>query len=178
MDIQKIKPWNWFSHEEHKQDWWDDAKNQYRHSVEYIQRELDKLKEGIANTSSSLPSIWPLASQGGAYLRPRVDIAETEKQYVIMVEVPGVAEDDITLEVDNLTLQITGEKKQPEAPDNENFHQMERSYGKFRRIISLPEDTNAGQTDATFKDGVLTITIPRAEVDRSNVKKVNIKRAA
>lgn len=176
--MQKFKPWNWFSHEEQKQDWWDDAKTQYHQSVEYMQRELDKLKEGIAHTSSSLPSFWPLSGQSGSCLRPRVDIAENEKSYVIMVEVPGVSEEDITLEVDHLTLQISGEKKQPSAPESDNFHQTERAYGKFRRIISLPEDADAEQTEAGFKDGVLTITIPRAEVDRSNVKKVKVKRAA
>jgi HSP20 family protein len=94
-------------------------------------------------------------------LRPVVDIAEKDRLYVITAEIPGVEEKDIHLDLEGDTLIISGEKQQSEEHKNENYHRIERSYGTFQRVLTLPEDARPDSIKARFKDGVLTVDIGR-----------------
>jgi HSP20 family protein len=104
---------------------------------------------------------------------PRVDIAETEKAFVIKVEVPEVEKDDVAITVDNGVLSIRGERKREKEEKGKTFHRIERSYGEFTRLFTLPENVDANNIKATFKDGMLSLEIPKTE--KAKPKAIEVK---
>jgi len=94
---------------------------------------------------------------------PRVDIAETNGELVVAAELPGLTRDDVSIRIENNVLTLKGEKKQEEEEKATNYHRIERSYGAFSRSFSLPSTVDASKVRAGFKDGVLTITLPKTE---------------
>jgi len=183
MDIKKYAPWNWFQHET------DEGKNvpvRYsagqsvpRYPIFQLHREIDRLFDdafrgfpGLLRGGLDWPEITPIM------LTPNIDIKETDENYVVSVEVPGVAKEDVDIRIDGDALIIRGEKKQEKKEDNENYHCVERHYGSFERMLTIPKDANADNIDAKFKDGVLTINIKRqAKSVPREVKKVEVKAA-
>lgn len=89
---------------------------------------------------------------------------ETDKQYKIAPEVPGVEEKDIQITLDNDVLMVRGEKRREQEKKEGGFHRVERSYGSFQRALNLPDDANRDSIKASFKNGVLTVTIDKREV--------------
>lgn len=178
MDVKKFNPWNWFADEGDKNELWNETKQSYRQSVDYMQKELDKLKDSMASAGDSFPSFWGTAGKSATLLRPKVDIAENGDCYTVAVEAPGVKEKDISLEVSDRTLKITGEKKQELEEEDEDFHRIERAYGKFQRVLTLPDDVDADKAQAIFEDGVVKITLPRNESSKKKSKKIELKKAA
>jgi HSP20 family protein len=98
----------------------------------------------------------------------------TDKEYSIAVEIPGVDQKDIKLEIVNDTLIIHGEKKQVSEDKDKNYYRLERSYGSFQRVLSLPEDADQNGVKARFSKGVLTVTFPRKSVPASQVKEIEV----
>jgi HSP20 family protein len=96
-------------------------------------------------------------------LRPSLDIHETDKQYRITLEVPGVEQADIQLTVEDDVLWVRGEKRHEQEHSEGQYHRIERSYGSFQRALNLPSDANQDAIRASFKNGVLTITIEKRE---------------
>lgn len=94
---------------------------------------------------------------------PTVDISETENGFEIRAELPGVSENDVNVSVTDNLLTIKGEKHQEAETDGKNYHRVERRYGSFQRSFTLPRNIETGSINAGFKDGVLTLTIPKAE---------------
>ncbi len=94
---------------------------------------------------------------------PTVDISETENGFEIHAELPGVQESDVNVSVTDNLLTIKGEKHQESETDGKNYHRVERRYGGFQRSFTLPRNIETGSINAGFKDGVLTLTIPKAE---------------
>ncbi len=103
---------------------------------------------------------------------PAVDLSETESDITVRAELPGMSHEDIELNVQDNTLTLKGEKKLETTEDKENFHRIERSYGSFTRSFTLPCDVNLEAIKATFKDGILVITLPKSEVAKP--KKIQI----
>lgn len=95
---------------------------------------------------------------------PTVDISETENGYEIRAELPGVSEDDVNVSVTDNVLTVKGEKRQEEETEGKNYHRVERRYGSFQRSFSLPRHIETDAIKAKFKEGVLTLGIPKAEV--------------
>lgn len=178
MDIQKLNPWHWFESEDRKHEWLDDAREQYRQSLDYMQKELDRMRKGIADAGSAIPSFWPGGGEAQGLLRPKVDVVEEKNRYVIAVEVPGVKEEEITLEIEDHRLSVSGEKKRQFEQKEVDFHSVERAYGKFRRVLSLPEDVDTEKAEAAYANGVVTITLPRKKSAQSNARKLELKAAA
>ena len=106
-------------------------------------------------------------------LWPAIDVAEDENAIVIKAEVPGCKADDIDISVHGNTLTISGEKKQEQEKKEKGFYHMERTYGSFRRDLNLPNDVDPAKIEATCKDGVLSVTLPKAE--RAKPTKIKIK---
>ena len=98
---------------------------------------------------------------------PTVDITESENSYEIHAELPGVLENDVNVSVTDNLLTIKGEKRQEEKSDERNVHQVERRYGTFQRSFTLPRRVNATEIKAGFKDGILTLNIPKTEEAKS-----------
>ncbi|MDH5307285.1 MAG: Hsp20/alpha crystallin family protein [Myxococcales bacterium] len=101
-------------------------------------------------------------ARSGAFV-PAVDVAEDDKQYSVTVEVPGINKNDVTLEIQDNVLTIRGEKRSEREEKKEQMRYVERSYGSFSRSFTLPSNAKADQVRAAFKDGVLTIEIPKTE---------------
>lgn len=104
---------------------------------------------------------------------PRVDIAETDKAFVIKMEIPEVDKKDVKIEVEHGILFVRGERKQEKEEAGKKFHCIERCYGKFCRSFTLPQTVDESKIDAKFKDGMLTIELAKVEQPKS--KPVEIK---
>ncbi len=170
MNLQKLSPWNWFKREEN-----EGARSgellpaEKQHDpLARMHQEMDRLFEGFFGARR-----WPEFDQD-LLLKPSVDIAESKKAYRVSIEVPGVDEQDIDLTIQGDSLIVSGEKKQESEDDEDGFHRVERRYGSFRRILSLPTDADAEGIKARFKNGVLKITIPRSGETAGGAKRIEI----
>ena len=94
---------------------------------------------------------------------PRANLGETENEFKVTVDLPGLKPEDVTLELREGALWITGERKEEKEENGKKFHRTERSYGAFRRIIELPSRVNEEMVEEAFRDGVLNVTLPKAE---------------
>lgn len=106
---------------------------------------------------------------------PTVDVAETDENIIVTAELPGVKQNDVEISVVNDVLTLKGEKKEEKEIKKENYHRIERSYGSFQRSITLPTGVQADKAKATYKDGVLTITIPKVEEAKPKSIKINVE---
>jgi HSP20 family protein len=135
-----------------------------------MQREINRLfdnffRGGMQDDGSFGLSSWT----------PAVDIAEHDNEFVVKVELPGVSKDDVKITLESNILTIRGEKKQDRETKEENYHRLERMYGSFQRSFTLPSTVRSDKIDATFKDGILTITLPKAEEARPKQIEVKVK---
>jgi len=164
MELKNLlTPWNWFKKEE-EQSQAVQSQNVVRpadHPLARFHRDIDQLFDNVFQGIPLSPVRREHGSSWGGLLLPQVDIGEGEKQYTITVEVPGVAEKDIHLTLADGTLMIQGEKRSEQEDKNKHYHRVERSYGSFQRMLSLPTDADENKVEAKFKDGVLTITIAK-----------------
>jgi HSP20 family protein len=108
-----------------------------------------------------------------SYWTPAVDIAEHENEYIVKCELPGVNKDDVKITLESNILTIRGEKKQEQEAMKENYHRVERTYGSFQRSFTLPTSVRSDKIDATFKDGILSVTLPKAE--EAKPKQIEVK---
>lgn len=97
---------------------------------------------------------------------PAVDVSESDGSLVVKAELPGMSKDDVEIDLSGNVLTLRGEKKQEEEREEGEMHVWERSYGSFRRSFTLPCAVAEGGIRAEFKDGVLTVTLPKAEEAR------------
>lgn len=98
---------------------------------------------------------------------PRLDVSETESAVVVKAEVPGMEPKDIEIALHADALTIKGEKKQEKEEKGERFHRVERSWGAFTRTVRLPAPVDAAKVEAKFKNGLLTVTLPKTPGARS-----------
>lgn len=125
-----------------------------------FRKEVDSLMERVFEGSH----------EGGrtlSYWTPRINLSETETAYELLVDLPGMQPEEFNLELKNGDLWITGERKGQFEDKGRSWHRVEQFYGQFRRVIRLGEDVDAEHVDAEYKDGVLRITVPKAESART-----------
>lgn len=113
---------------------------------------------------------WLTTPTGVPGLNPKLDVSETDAEVHITAELPGMAESDIDVELTDESLKIRGEKKDERETKEHNFHRMERTFGMFERVIPLPAKVNREAVAATFKNGVLNVTLPKLEPTVSHQK--------
>ncbi len=106
---------------------------------------------------------------------PRVDIAETDKEFIINAEIPDVKKEDVKVMVDNGILTIRGQRKQEKEEMGKKFHRVERFYGSFSRSFTLPNNVDESKIEASFKDGMLNLTVPKIEETKPKAIDVKIK---
>ncbi len=104
---------------------------------------------------------------------PAVDIIEDDKEYLIKVELPEVQKDDVKVTVEGGTLTISGERKAEKEEKGRKFHRLERFYGRFERSFTIPDDAEADNVKAEFKDGVLRVHLPKSE--KARPKQIEVK---
>jgi HSP20 family protein len=106
---------------------------------------------------------------------PVIDIEEDNENIMVKAELPGIKKDDIKVTVRDNMLSVSGERKQEKETKEKTFHRIERSYGKFSRTITLPTAVDADRIKATYKDGILNITLPKPESIKPKQIDVEIK---
>ncbi len=106
---------------------------------------------------------------------PNVDVTDTEKAIRVSAELPGIDEKDVEVTLTKDALTIKGEKKEEKEEKGKSYHLMERSYGSFIRTIPLPVEVETDKVQATFKKGLLTVTLPKTEKVIKGTKKVPIQ---
>ncbi|KAL3652195.1 hypothetical protein CASFOL_001876 [Castilleja foliolosa] len=122
---------------------------------------------------SALPS--SAARETTAVANARIDWKETPEAHVFKVDVPGLKKEEVKVEVeDGSILQISGERSKEQEEKNNTWHRVERSSGKFVRRFRLPEDAKLGEVKAGMENGVLTVTVPKEEVKKPEVKAIDI----
>lgn len=139
-------------------------------------REISTLQERMNRLFSEVARRSPVAEEEmiqGAWIPP-VDIFETGDSIVIKAELPGISKEDITLEVKENTLSIKGEKKFEKDVKEESYHRVERSYGAFQRAFALPSTVQQDKVKAKFRDGILEVTLPKAEEAKPKQIKVDV----
>lgn len=104
---------------------------------------------------------------------PVVDIAEDDKEYVVKAELPELKREDVKVTVENGELTISGERKFEKEEKNKRYHRVERSYGSFVRSFTLPEAVRGDKVNAEFKDGLLTVHLPKDE--NAKPKSIEVK---
>jgi len=117
--------------------------------------------------------VAPSTAQNSEQWIPAVDIRETEDALNMHVELPGIDKKDITIEVKDGVLSISGERRYEKDVNEENVHRIERAYGRFTRSFSLPRNVNADAVEASMKDGVLHVRLPK--LDSAKPKAIAIK---
>ncbi len=104
---------------------------------------------------------------------PAIDVAEKEDAILVRAEVPGMKPEEIEISVYGNTLTISGERKEAKEDQNDGFYHIESTYGSFHREVALPTDVDEKKIEAVCKDGVLSVTLPKAE--KSKAVKVAVK---
>jgi HSP20 family protein len=138
-----------------------------------LHRRMDRLFDDFFN-NFSLTRFGDWGESWGAF-NPRIDLSETDKEFKVSAELPGLDENDIEVSLTQNTLTIKGEKKEEKEDKDQNYYRMERSYGSFQRTIPLPYEVESNKVEATFKKGVLTVTLPKTAEAQKHTKKINIK---
>jgi HSP20 family protein len=106
---------------------------------------------------------------------PLADISEDDDNYSVRLDLPGVKKDDVKINYENGQLTISGERKQEREKKSSKYHRVERSYGRYFRSFNLPAKIQEDKIDAEFRDGQLTITIPKSEEAKPKQIEVKVK---
>ncbi len=119
-----------------------------------------------------LERFFDVFSDNETHFAPACEIHDEEKMYSISLDIPGLRQEDIEIEVKDNHLHITGERKTEKKTDKNNVLRSEKRYGKFSRVFSLPQNVNSDAIEATFENGVLEVALPKEE--KSQSKKIQI----
>ena len=146
-----------------------------------LRQEMDRLFESFMGEHPvSMFGEMPLARHmrpEAPVIAPHIDIAETDGKLVLSAELPGLSEEDISLEIEDNLLTLSGEKQISREDKNETRHVSERRYGRFERRIGLPQTVDATAAEAELKNGVLTVTLPKRVEEKETVKTIKVKSA-
>jgi HSP20 family protein len=121
------------------------------------------------------PAAWPLPFEGSAWSMP-VDMIETKESVIVKAAVPGVKPDEIEVSITGDTLTIRGETKAEEKFEEGSYLRKERRFGAFQRTLTLPTNVVSDKAKAEFENGVLSLTLPKAEQVKPKSIKVNLKK--
>ena len=131
---------------------------------------FDNLVDAFFGEDSRLPVLT-----GNAAFSPRIDVKEDDASYEISAELPGLAEKDIEITVDDGMLVLRGEKSEANEEKEGKYFRQERIYGRFERTFHLPDGVAAEKIEAKFKNGVLTLHLPKKEEAKKVVRQVEVK---
>ncbi|WP_435547860.1 Hsp20/alpha crystallin family protein [Desulfobacterium sp. N47] len=106
---------------------------------------------------------------------PRVDIAETDTEFIIKAEIPEISKDDVKVTIDNGILTIKGERKKEKEEKGKKYHRIERYYGNFIRSFTLPDNVDESNIKASFKDGMLSLNIKKTKESKPKLIEVKLE---
>lgn len=142
------------------------------HAFSSLQREVNKLFDDFSGTD-----FFSFAAKSG-FQAPSIDVVENDKAFKVKVELPGMEQKDIEVSVNGNYLTIKGEKKEATEEKDENYIRRECACGCFQRTIALSELANAEKAQATFKNGILTVEVPKKAEAVTQTKKIEVKKVA
>jgi HSP20 family protein len=156
-------------------------KKRWEHPFLALQQASNRLFEEFFRDYDLTPfetrNFWDLSTKVAESDWPFVDMSETEKEVVIAAEIPGVDKNDIDISISENRITIRGEKNQQEEKAGRNYYRFERSYGSFQRSFSLPCEIETEKVDATFKEGVLHIKLPKTAKAQERIKRITVRAA-
>lgn len=151
------------------------------HMFDDLRREVDRLFEDFGRSGwlrparSAARGLEPAFRRQFAWGAPAVDIAEKDKAYEITAELPGLSESDIDVFVRNGSIVIKGEKQEEKEEKAKDYYVQERRFGSFQRAFAMPAGVDEGRIDASFRNGVLTVTLPKTAAAQQPEKKIKVK---
>ncbi|MEF3696343.1 Hsp20/alpha crystallin family protein [Desulfolutivibrio sp.] len=185
MDFAKLNPWNWFT----KEDAQDaappaapgapPAKPSFPESpFPSLHPDTERFFENAFRNFGFPRGMWPgfiSGPESGGIAKPKVDITGSEKEYTVSAELPGIDEKDIHIELKGDCLIIRAEKRQEEKSEDKGYYRVERRFGAFERVLSVPKDADTANIKATCKNGVVTITMPRTAAQEPSARRIAIE---
>ncbi len=138
-----------------------------RRSLLNINDDLDRMFEEFMSTRMLEPTTMEIS--------PRVNVEENDNEWILTAELPGVTKDDIELNFRDNILTLSGEKKIEKEDKKKNYHHVERSYGRFSRSFAINSSIVTDKIDAKFKDGILTVVLPKAEEEKPKLIDIKVK---
>jgi HSP20 family protein len=144
--------------------WWDPTRE-----LSSLQNRMNRVFEETFGTTP-FPGEQPAAGSWS----PAVDIFETDQEIVLRAEVPGVAKEQVHVEVDDGVLELRGERKFEKEAKEESYHRVERAYGAFQRYFSLPDSVDSEKVRAELKDGILEVRLGKREQAKPKQIRVNV----
>jgi len=145
---------------------------------EQFRREIDRLFDDFSSGfwHGSLFDMTPFRRTEAAFrTMPAVDVAETDKAYEITAELPGLEEKNIEVKLANGVLSIKGEKQEEKEEKEKDYYRRERSFGSFERSFQVPEGIDTDKIAASFKNGILSVTLPKSAEAQKQEKKIEVK---
>jgi HSP20 family protein len=172
MAIGDLVPWRWGSLRN-----FDEGRSfdSLRAEMDSLHRSIDRLfaDAWTGNLEPSLLSeTWATRK-----ISPNLDVVDDDKAFRVTVELPGMTDKDVAITVADRLLTIRGEKKEEKEKKDKEVFRRERAYGSFRRTIELPSDVDTDKIEAKFKDGVLTIDLPKTKEAQERVRQIPVKAA-
>lgn len=135
-----------------------------------LRRELDRFFDSFPRSEYGtdepfFPAVWT----------PAADIVERDDDYVVKLELPGVKKSEVKITIEDNLLTVSGEKKQESELKEKEHYRVERSYGAFRRSFTLPSTIEGDKIEAAYEDGILTISLPKAEESKPRAIEIKVK---
>jgi HSP20 family protein len=156
MSITNLMPWR--RKEQAPRRRGDETVNrEEEHPLTLFEQDMNRMFDEFFSGFGLAPT-W---ESGWSAFSPQVDIVDSEKEIKVSVELPGLGEKDIDVSLSGDMLTISGEKRQEKEDKGKNYYRIERSYGSFKRAIPIPCEVKTEDIDATFKNGVLSIVLPK-----------------
>lgn len=140
-----------------------------------LHREMTSLFDSFFRDVEQTFRGWPAWRGAPAFVSPSVEVSETDDEVRVTAELPGLTEKDVEVSVDNDVLILRGEKKQEREEKKRSYHLVERAYGRFEREIPLPAGLDLDKVEAKFKNGVLTVVLPKTPEAKSQRRVVPVK---
>ncbi|MFV2054843.1 MAG: Hsp20/alpha crystallin family protein [Thiohalomonadales bacterium] len=182
MELQKLNPWNWFKHE---------------HSIP-VHKDIAAVKQGNFLKSAcpltdvhklrnelfrgfgfpgEFSSLFPSMGIDDSFMQSfsaNINVACDDKLYTITLEAPGMDQEDLSIDLKDRVLVVSGNKQQKTEEKDKHFYCIERHYGAFQRVLAIPDDADVESIRASMNRGILTITISRKETSDAQVKRIDI----
>ena len=186
MDMKKNAPWNWFKRETENMGKtvpvrcsdrasedrrMENPLQAYHHEVNRMF--ADMVKGFGMSFAFQRKGLWP--PMENTLFKPHLELGAGEDAYTISMEIPGVDEKDVRIDIVNDILIIQGEKKQQKEAKDKYYYKLERSYGHIERILSLPEDADQDTVCANFKNGILQVCIHRKSLPAPDIRQIDIQ---
>ncbi|MBW2649019.1 MAG: Hsp20/alpha crystallin family protein [Deltaproteobacteria bacterium] len=167
MGIKNLVPWNFGKKSL-------PVRREEEHPFYSLQREMNRMFDDFFSDFSLAP--FGTSVERFEKFSPSINVTEDDKEVRISAELPGMDEKDIDVSLTSDTLTIKGEKEEKEEDKGKEYYRMERSYGSFQRVIPLPDEIDTEKTEASFKNGVLNVVLPKIAEAKSSRKKIAIKK--